>query len=52
MEIGRGVLFSSRFVSMRKNMENTINLFLANITKMKEEINVLELLIQKKVLRC
>ena len=34
---------------MRKNMESTINLFLLNITKMKEEINVLELLIQKKV---
>ena len=34
---------------MKKNMESTINLFLTNITKMKEEINVLELLIQKKV---
>lgn len=47
-----GELFSSRFVSMRKNMESTINLFLLNITKMKEEINVLELLIQKKVVHC
>ena len=37
---------------MRKNMESTINLFLLNITKMKEEINVLELLIQKKVVHC
>ncbi|CBK20980.2 uncharacterized protein [Blastocystis hominis] len=41
-------VLQSRFVSMRKNMESTINLFLLNITKMKEEINVLELLIQKK----